>query len=130
MARTRREQHRLKIIGYLSEPDNDFPNREGLASVCGIGKATLYQHFTPDELSQIEQEGLDIRRTKYKRELSNIDKALIKKAEEGDAQAIKLAYQRFECWNEKSLHEHSGPNGGPIETKFTIEFEKLKEMND
>lgn len=126
MGATAKEKHRLKLIEHLGEPSNDFPNREGLALVCGISKVTLYAHFTPEELTQIEKEGLELRRTKYTVPLSKADKALMKEAEDGNVQAIKLAYQRFENWNEKQVHEHSGPNGSPIETKFSIEFVKME----
>jgi len=110
-----KEKHKTRMLTYLSNPDNEMPNREQMASIIGIKKATLYMHFTPQELSEIEAEGLAERRKKYAPHLTQVDLALLKKAKDGDAQAAKLAYQRFEQWSEKKQHEHSGPGGGPVE---------------
>lgn len=111
---TRRERHRRKLLEYLAYPDNPFPNRTEMASICGIKKNTLYLHFTPDDLCELEAEALELRRKKYSVKLAAVDQAVLNRAAEGDPQAAKLAYQRFEGWSEKQQYEHSGPDGGPI----------------
>lgn len=101
-----KDRHRINILKYLGNPDNDFVNRRTLAeNVCGIGQRTLNKHFTPDELNDIEAEGLVLRRKKYQSGIAKADKALLKKAESGDVPAIKLLYQRFEDWSEKQRVE-------------------------
>jgi hypothetical protein len=123
-----KERHRIKIIEYLGNPDNDFPNRETIAStVLEISKQALYKHFTLDELQEIEQEGLELRRTKYAAHLAQIDISLLKEAKKGKTDSAKLAYQRFENWSEKHNHEVTGKDGGPIEAEFTVNFIKTKE---
>lgn len=110
MARTVKEQHRAKLIEYMGDPSNDFPNRAEMAlTVLGFAhKETLWRHFSPAELCEIEREALEIRRTKYNPEIAKVDKALMKKAAEGDTAAAKLIYQRFEGWSEKQITEHTG----------------------
>lgn len=103
-----KQKHKRKILEYLANPDNEIPCREELASVCGIKRVTLYFHFTPDELSELETEGLEMRRKKYAPRLSKVDIALLERAASGDPQAAKLAYQRFEGWQEKAGLEVGG----------------------
>jgi hypothetical protein len=101
-------RHKQKLLEYLGNPESDFPNREGLAVICRIRKQTLYHHFSPDELSEIESEALAIRRSKYAAQLIKVDQSVLKKAAEGDMAAAKLAYQRFEGWSEKKTNELTG----------------------
>jgi hypothetical protein len=104
-----KENHKLKLLTYLSDPDNEYPSRTDMATeICGISKVTFYDHFTPDEISEIEAEALAARRQKYSNEIAQVDRAVLKAARGGDAKAAKLAYQRFEGWSEKQKHEMSG----------------------
>jgi len=121
-----KDRHRRKLLEHLADPNNDFPSRKEMASICGIERITLYTHFTPDELSDIEHGALELRRKRYAKEISKADRALLREAETGNPQAIKLVYQRFEHWNEKSTTELTGLGGGPIETKYTFEIIKAK----
>lgn len=111
-----RDKHRAKLMAYLSDPNNEMPTRDAMASeILGVRRSTFYHHFSPAEISEIEAEALEERRKKYAPHLTQVDLAVLKKAKEGDAHAAKLAYQRFEQWSEKKQHEHSGPGGGPVE---------------
>jgi len=104
----KKEAHRLKLIEYLGNPENEFCNRTMMAEICGIGVPTFYSHFRPFEIDEIESEALILRRKKYAPELARIDKALIDRAIEGDSKAIKLSYQRFEGWQEGQKIEIAG----------------------
>jgi hypothetical protein len=60
---------------------------------------------------------------------SKVVNALYEKACNGDTTAMIFWLknrQRF-SWRDKVNHEHTGENGGPIETNFTVEFVKTKE---
>jgi hypothetical protein len=105
-------RHKRKLIEYIGNPENDFPTREAMAvRVCQIKRQTLYSHFSPDELSEIESEALEVRRTKYAAQLTKVDQSVLKKAAEGDMAAAKLAYQRFENWSERKSTELTGDLG-------------------
>ena len=99
----KKEENKAKLLDYLGNPKNQYLSRDRLGlEVLGYAQgSSIYLHFTPDELCQIEAEALEIRRKKYSPELSKADKALLKRAAKGDPAAVKLAYQRFEGWSEK-----------------------------
>jgi len=94
-----------------------------MPGVLGIKRTTLYHHFTPAELSEIEKEGLDARRTKYASLIAHVDQGLLKRAKEGDPQAAKLIYQRFEDWTEKQINKHVGDQDGPIRHEHGLSTE-------
>ncbi len=100
-----KERNRSKLLEYLGNPENDFCNRVDMSLII-LGykqQRTIYKHFTPDELSQIEKEALELRRKKYNPQIAKVDNAMLKEAEEGNERAAKLCYQRFEDWGEKKI---------------------------
>jgi hypothetical protein len=103
-----KEKHKETLIQYCGDPSNDFPTRKEMAlDVLGFKKQeTLWFHFTPDELCEIERDALELRRKKYNPEIAKVDLALMKKAAGGNVAAAKLIYQRFEGWSEKQIREH------------------------
>jgi hypothetical protein len=110
---TAKDRARIKIIEFIGNPENEFPNRRQIAKVaCGYKDPHyLYKVFAVDELAQIEKEGLEIRRKHCWRQSAAVDQGLFKKAIAGDVAAIKLFYQRVEGWVEKKQHEFTDKNG-------------------
>lgn len=104
---TAKERHRVTLIEYLSNPDNPYLRRSGLSTeVLGFSNQTvIYTHFSPDELSEIEHEALELRRKCYATKLAQVDQGLLKAAIRGGAAEAKLAYERFEGWNPKKISE-------------------------
>jgi len=104
-----RARHRITLLEYLSNPDNEFVNRRAQSvEVLGFADNTIiYQVFTPDELSEIEKEALELRRKMYGAKLAKVDQAVLDRAgsKYGTAADAKLAYQRFEGWSEKQIKE-------------------------
>ena len=100
-------RHRATILEYLSNPDNETVNRTSLSvDVLGFADASvLYQVFSPEEIRDIEHEGLKLRRKCYASKLAKVDDGLLKKATEGDPAAAKLVFQKYEQWSEKSIRE-------------------------
>ena len=99
--------HREKLLEYMSNPDNPVMSRTDLSiQVLGFSRASvLYTFFTPEEITKIEYEALELRRKRYAAKLMAVDMALFDRAITGDPQAIKLAYQRLEGWSEKQKSE-------------------------
>lgn len=132
MKLTTKEKKKDKLLKYLGNPENGFPNGEVLAKeVLGYRqRQSLYKMFTADELHEIWTEALRIRRKRYAAHLAEVDQALLTLAKTGDAQAAKLVYQRFEGWSEKHKVEHSGEIKAikKTEIELTIEIEQLEEM--
>ena len=97
------ERHRTKLLIYLGNPENEWLTRMKLSTrVLGFSQENqIHKVFTPDQLHAIEMEALELRRKKYSRLVNLVDLALLKKAADGDVQAAKLVYQRFENWSER-----------------------------
>lgn len=95
--------YRAKLVEYLSDPENPSLTREEYAkNLLGIARNTLYKHFSPETLAEIEAEGLGLRRARCAGTSANVDRALVNRALAGDVGAIKLYYQRIEGWSERS----------------------------
>ncbi|RZB38007.1 MAG: hypothetical protein SRB2_00353 [Desulfobacteraceae bacterium Eth-SRB2] len=126
-----KDRHKQQPLEYLGNPENKFCTRYDMGTkVLGFkDNSTLYRHFTPNELSEIEVESLEIRRKKYSPEIAKVDLALLKKAQEGDVRAAKLCYERFEGWSEKMRNEITGDKVEAVEirlVKFADEFSDQK----
>lgn len=105
-----KERNREKLLEYLGNPENDFCNRVEMSlKILGYKQQrTIYKHFTPDELSEIEKEALALRRKKYQPQIAKVDKAMLDEAKDGNERAAKLCYQRFEDWGEKKIIDAGG----------------------
>ena len=112
------ERHREKILIYLGNPENEWLTRMKLSTeVLGFSQENqIHKVFSPDDIHEIEMEALELRRKKYSRLVNLVDMALLKKAADGDVQAAKLVYQRFENWSERHRVDQ--------ETDITIEIVK------
>lgn len=123
-----KDRHTTKILEYLSNPSNTPCDRSTIAIKVLKFKGTqaLYKVFTPAELSELERQGLETRRTKYSPEIAEVDAGLLRRAKEGDPQAAKLVYQRFEGWTEKHKFEHKGA----LNVRFEVLKKKIQETPD
>jgi hypothetical protein len=105
---TIKELNIQRIIDYYSNPDNPPKiSRKKLATkVLGYNTtAMLYKMFEKGELCEIEWRALTERRKRYAPYIAKVDHGILEKGATGDAPAAKLAYQRFEAWNEKTTTE-------------------------
>ena len=103
-----KERNKRAILQYLSDGANPWPKRGVLATkVCGYADTRwFYRLFSVEDLDEIEQEALRVRRRGYSKYLAQVDLAVLKKAAtEGDSKAARLAYERFEGWQKDSKAE-------------------------
>ena len=103
-----KDRHRDKLLRYLANPDNDWPNRGGLSIAIGLKEETFRTHFNAADIDEMEATGLALRRRRCSSQSALVDKGLMKRAEEGDPAACKLYYQRIEGWSEKQDVNLSG----------------------
>ena len=108
----KREERRAvltdKLLNYLGNSDNKpVKSRTEYKKILKISINYLLKIFTPDELTEIEKKALELRRLQYSNRMALIDDSLLEKAAEGKAPEVKLAYQRFEGWTEKTVTEVS-----------------------
>lgn len=131
-----KQKYKSMILEYLGNIDNDPPTRDELADkALKISRTTLYNHFSPGELAELEADGLAIRRARYAGKSAAIDSALVARALKGDVRAIRLYYERIEGWSPKStlaieqnlddLRKYAQDNGYDPE-EFVAMFLKLK----
>ena len=116
----RKQVNKQKLLEYLGNPTNEWPTRVFMNDhVLGYVKSAqyIYKIFTLEEIHEIEQEALALRRLKYSGGIAKVDKALFRQALAGDTAAIKLCYQRFENWGERK--ELTGKDGKDL--NWTIE---------
>ena len=66
---------------------------------------------------------------KPRKQLNLIANKLVKLAAEGDTMAIKEVFDRTEGKARQAM-ELSGPDGGPMETKWTVEVVDAKKENE
>lgn len=74
------EAYRINLIKHLSDPEKEFPRRKDYPDILGIVRKTLYRNFTPEELTKIEIESVDLRKSRCSRQRSNILNGLYKRA--------------------------------------------------
>lgn len=104
-----KKKHRAALLAYLSNPDNEWPKRNKYVSLLGMksNSGYIYNIFSADELSKLEAEALEKKRTQYAIRTARIDDAFFEKAKEGGAAEVKLWYKRFDGWEEKSVTENT-----------------------
>lgn len=110
---TAKERHRLKILGYIANWDNDFPSRTKMAEICGIKKDCLRKHFSLDEYAEIENTGLEMRKKNSAVPRADVYAAMLVSAKNGVVPAQKEFLDRTEG-KVFDKHEHTGKNGEPI----------------
>jgi len=105
-------KYRDQLFRFLIDPSNDIPSRSTLAcEVLGLKYPNhLYKYFSCEDLNEILDEALHVRRKQYAAHLARVDQGLLRRAAEGDPQAARLCYQRFEGWepSEKKKIDLSG----------------------
>jgi hypothetical protein len=91
-----KEKHKINLLKYLGDWENDFPTRTEMAGILGLKKHTLWKHFSPAELQEIENEGLELRKKNTARPRAEVFQSLLAKAKRGNVQAIKEFLDRTE----------------------------------
>lgn len=119
-------ENRGKLLEYLGNPANQMIDRQDLSTkVLGYPHGSaIYKYFTADELYEIYDEALALRRSRYAAQLSDVDLGVLASAKKGDAAAAKLVYQRLEGWREAAIRENQGA------TKIVITRKGLEEDSD
>ena len=118
MGSSTKESKRLKMVQYISDPDNIFPTRSDLAvTVLGYKHTvTLYKLFSPDELTEIETEGLELRKKRTARQRAAVYDALYREAVNGNVPAIKEYLDRIEG----KIKDKVEVDQGDVEIKVTL----------
>jgi hypothetical protein len=104
---TAKERHKNTLLGFLGNPENDYPPRVEYARILSVSTKTLYQHFSPADLQDIENEAYEIRKKNSTRQRSIVLGALYQEAQTGNVSAAKEFLDRTEG-KVTEKHEHGG----------------------
>lgn len=74
-----KKSYRATLLAYLSNPEMPFPIRSKYGDILGKVRKVVYDHFSPDELLELENEAYDNRKKACVRQRANILKALYEK---------------------------------------------------
>lgn len=74
------KRYRATLLAYLSNPEMPFPIRSKYGDIIGKTRKTVYDHFTIEELSELENEAYNNRKSSCVRQRSNVLKALYDRA--------------------------------------------------
>lgn len=91
-----KDKHRQRLLSYLMDWDNPFPNKNEMAAILGLKQRTLYFHFTPFELNEILSDGLELRKKHSAVPRAEVYKAMRLAAGEGVVPAQKEFLDRTE----------------------------------
>ena len=91
-----KEKHKINLLKYLGNWENDFPTRTEMAGILRLKKHTLWKHFSPAELQEIENEGLELRKKNTARPRAEVYQSLLDEAKGGNISAIKEFFDRTE----------------------------------
>jgi hypothetical protein len=104
---------RNELLTYLTDEQNHWPTRHEMAGLVGLSVQRFYHYFSPLDLAHIEAEARIMRRKSHKRDLDEIDKAIIRKAKTGNVNAAALVYDKLDEPTPKKV-EVTGENGAPV----------------
>ena len=115
-----KERHRQRLLVYLGDWENDFPRRIEMPEILGIKRTTLYKHFSPNELLEIENEGLELRKKNSGRQRAAVYRSMVSEAKGGNVSAQKEFLDRTEGKVIDKL-EATGKDGSPLLPTLSIE---------
>lgn len=77
-----KKKNRIKLIEYLSDPENEFPNRTQMAlSILGYKQVkSMYRLFSTAELEEIENEAWENRKARTVKQRADVYHAMYKRA--------------------------------------------------
>jgi len=116
-----KQRHRINLLKYLGNWENDFPNRTDYLDILKIKRTTLYKHFSPAELQEIENEALELRKKNTARPRAEVYQSLLAEAKSGNIRAIKEFLDRTEG-KVVDKHEYTGKDGASLFTDIQIEI--------
>lgn len=117
-----KDKHRRRMLSYWGDPDNSFITRFAMhTDVLKLSAPVFYRHFNPVELLEIEKEAVELRRLNSSRQCAVVLESLYNEAIDGNVSAAKEFFDRVQG-KVIERKEVSGPNGGAIDNKWTVEF--------
>ncbi len=113
---------RNEIIKVMTNPAFDGCTQKEIASIVGVHPRTIRDYLTPELWDEIKTQRLAV----VGNELDLIDKAVYRRAAEGDIQAAKLLYSRWEALQrEKGLDNTQALTPQELDAEIEDLYKKL-----
>jgi hypothetical protein len=95
---TQKDKNRIRLVEYLSEPENSWPPRcEYAETILGYkDHKQIYRNFTPAQIGDIEAEAMENRKKRSARQRSVLYKVLYTESVQGNITALKEFLDRTE----------------------------------
>ena len=94
---TAKDRHKINIISYLSDWENEWPSKKEMAEdVLNISTVCFYAHFTPEEYADIETEAYELRKKRSCGIRSAVMRKMVTEAKEGNTTAANIVLDRTE----------------------------------
>jgi len=103
-------RYRAMLLDYLGDPEKDFPLRKDYIKIMKVShNKTLYKHFTPDEITDLENEAVELRKRRASRQRSIVLEALYNKAKGYKAKVKKPVKLIDGSWEQAELEQEFQP---------------------
>ena len=103
-----------KLLVVMLNPNNRFLSITDICKTAKCNRATYYKAFsTPKFVGYYKSKSRDL----VDQAIMPVVNALIKNAKAGSQSHIKMVLEMSEMHIEKKVHQLTGKDGGPIETK-------------
>lgn len=101
-----------RLIEALLDPGNRFKSISEICDTAKCGRRTYYRAFDrPRFREEYKRQAAAL----SERHLGQVMNAFVREATRGSFQHGKVLLEMAGVYSEKTKHEHSGPDGGPIE---------------
>jgi hypothetical protein len=116
-----------RLIEALLEPNNRFKSISEICDTAKCSRNTYYRAFNkPHFREEYKRQAAAL----SERHLGQVMNAFVREATRGSFQHGRVLLEMAGVYTEKSKHEHSGPDGGPIQWVDLVKLAKSDDESD
>lgn len=116
-----------RLIEALLDPGNRFKSISEICNTVNCGRQAYYRAFNkPHFREAYKRQAAAL----SERHLGQVMNAFVKEATRGSFQHGKVLLEMAGVYSEKTKHEHSGPDGGPIPVTLDELQERFRNARD
>lgn len=116
-----------RLIEALLDPNNRF---KSITEICDIAKCNRKTYYRAFEKPHFREEYKRQAAALSERHLGQVMNAFVREATRGSFQHGRVLLEMAGVYTEKSKHEHSGPDGGPIQWVDLVRLANDDEPDD
>lgn len=116
-----------RLIEALLEPNNRF---KSISDICDTAKCSRNSYYRAFNKPHFREEYKRQAAALSERHLGQVMNAFVREATRGSFQHGRVLLEMAGVYTEKSKHEHSGPDGGPIQWVDLVRLAKSDDEPD